>query len=257
MKFLGVLWVLRLRGTVQKLALTLLPMLPSTFPIVSASPLRLFEAQLPSPPIPLFTLRRSPHDDQRKTRGRVDRYSFLVRPLHSLLHAGLSRRTRICSAALQGSRSKSWIARRCSGADPSASRKPYRNTLRSRGLPQNDNRGGEMDCYLRLCSDDLIHSPWMLWHRHSWLCWMGYEKTKAQTGVPVPHISAQNKLWKQPSSSVWPPHPASRLLAAMQPQHPRCLLVRPSAIRLQLFSLPLRRERYLSLLLFPLSPQGL
>jgi hypothetical protein len=29
----------------------------------------------------------------------VDRYSFLVRPLHSLLHAGLSRRTGIGSAA--------------------------------------------------------------------------------------------------------------------------------------------------------------
>jgi len=32
---------------------------------------------------------------QRKTRGRVDRYSFLVRILHSLLHTGLSRRTNI------------------------------------------------------------------------------------------------------------------------------------------------------------------
>src|SRR5271167_1124467 len=32
---------------------------------------------------------------QRKTRGRADRYSFPVRLLHSLLHAGLSRRTRI------------------------------------------------------------------------------------------------------------------------------------------------------------------
>jgi hypothetical protein len=102
MKFLGVLWALRLRGTVQKLALSLLPMLPSTFPIVSASPLRLFEAPSPSPPIPLFTLRRSPHDDRRKTRGRVDRYSFLVRLFHSLLHAGLSRRTGIGSAALEG-----------------------------------------------------------------------------------------------------------------------------------------------------------
>jgi hypothetical protein len=30
---------------------------------------------------------------QRKTRGRADRYSLLVRILHSLLHAGLSRRT--------------------------------------------------------------------------------------------------------------------------------------------------------------------
>jgi hypothetical protein len=32
---------------------------------------------------------------QRKTPGRADRYSFPVRLLHSLLHAGLSRRTRI------------------------------------------------------------------------------------------------------------------------------------------------------------------
>src|SRR6478609_4399643 len=41
------------------------------------------------------------------------------------------RRRRICSAALQGSRSskQSWIALRCSGADPSASQKPCRNTL--------------------------------------------------------------------------------------------------------------------------------
>jgi hypothetical protein len=61
----------------------------------SASELHLFEAQSPTPPIPLFTLRCAPHGAQRKTRGRVDRYSLLVRMLHSLLHAGLSRRTAI------------------------------------------------------------------------------------------------------------------------------------------------------------------
>src|ERR1035437_8557828 len=59
----------------------------------SASGLHLFEAQSPTPPIPLFTLRCAPHGAQRKTRGRVDRYSLLVRILNSLLHAGLSRRT--------------------------------------------------------------------------------------------------------------------------------------------------------------------
>jgi hypothetical protein len=37
----------------------------------------------------------SPSRYQRKTRGRVDRYSFPVRILHSLLHAGLARRTNI------------------------------------------------------------------------------------------------------------------------------------------------------------------
>jgi len=59
----------------------------------SASGLHLFGALLPTPPIPLFTLRRVPRGTQRKTRGRADRYSLLVRILHSLLHAGLSRRT--------------------------------------------------------------------------------------------------------------------------------------------------------------------
>jgi len=52
-----------------------------------------FRSSIPSPPVPLFTLRRTPHDVQRKTRGRVVRYSFLVGLLHSLLHAGLPRRT--------------------------------------------------------------------------------------------------------------------------------------------------------------------
>src|SRR3954470_63236 len=52
-----------------------------------------FRSSIPSPPVPLFTLRRTPRDAQRKTRGRVVRYSFLVGLLHSLLHAGLSRRT--------------------------------------------------------------------------------------------------------------------------------------------------------------------
>src|SRR2546423_4513925 len=61
----------------------------------SASGLYLFGAQWPPPPIPLFTLRRAPRDAQRKTQGRVVRYSFLVRNFHSLLHTGLSRRTNI------------------------------------------------------------------------------------------------------------------------------------------------------------------
>ena len=52
-----------------------------------------FRSSIPSPPVPLFTLRCTPRDAQRKTRGRVVRYSFLVGLLHSLLHAGLSRRT--------------------------------------------------------------------------------------------------------------------------------------------------------------------
>jgi hypothetical protein len=36
----------------------------------SASGLYIFAAQSPTPPIPLFTLRRAPRDAQRKTRGQ-------------------------------------------------------------------------------------------------------------------------------------------------------------------------------------------
>src|SRR5690349_10568960 len=52
-----------------------------------------FRSSIPSPSVPLFTLHRAPHDALCKTRGRVDRYSLLVRLLHPLLHAGLSRRS--------------------------------------------------------------------------------------------------------------------------------------------------------------------
>jgi len=51
-----------------------------------------FRSSIPSPPIPLFTLRWTPRGVPRKTRGRVDRYSFLVGIFHPLLPAGLSRR---------------------------------------------------------------------------------------------------------------------------------------------------------------------
>ena len=42
---------------------------------------------------PVYASTCAPRDAPRKTRGRVDRYSFLVRLFHSLLQAGLSRRT--------------------------------------------------------------------------------------------------------------------------------------------------------------------
>ena len=44
----------------------------------------------------LFVLHGLPRDLPRKTRGRVVRYSFLVRIFHPLLPAGLSRRTTPC-----------------------------------------------------------------------------------------------------------------------------------------------------------------
>src|ERR1700745_4308881 len=50
------------------------------------------ERKIGQPPA-LSTLRCVPRDTQRKTRGRADRYSFLVRNFHPLLHAGCSENT--------------------------------------------------------------------------------------------------------------------------------------------------------------------
>ena len=95
MKFLGVSEVFDYagpnKGSRYRSGSCCLPRITRT----SASGLHLFGALLPTPPIPLFTLRRVPRGTQRKTRGRADRYSLLVRIFHSLLHAGLARRTEI------------------------------------------------------------------------------------------------------------------------------------------------------------------
>ena len=56
-------------------------------------PIAIFRSSIPSPSVPLFTLRHAPRDAWCKTRGRVVRYSFLVRLFHPLLHTGLSRRS--------------------------------------------------------------------------------------------------------------------------------------------------------------------
>src|SRR3984885_10864406 len=61
-----------------------------------------FRSSVPSPPIPLFMLRGTPHDVPRKTRGRADRYSLLVKLFHLLLPIGLSRRTPLPAAELPG-----------------------------------------------------------------------------------------------------------------------------------------------------------
>src|SRR6202022_4306994 len=57
----------------------------------------LFAAQWPRPPMPLSTLRETPHDAPCKTRGQ-DGFatSFPVGLLHPLQHAGLSRRSPVC-----------------------------------------------------------------------------------------------------------------------------------------------------------------
>ena len=91
-KFLGVHWGLRLRRTVQGLALSPLGMLPSALMQVVGVLIDGLRSSIPSPPIPLFTLHGVPHDTSHKTRGRAGRYSFLVKLFHLLLPAGLSRR---------------------------------------------------------------------------------------------------------------------------------------------------------------------
>ena len=87
-------WGLRLRRTDPRLALSPRLMWPSAGSDRVGVLIARFRSSIPSPPIPLFTLRWTPRGAQRKTRGRVDRYSFLVRNFHPLLSAGLSRRYR-------------------------------------------------------------------------------------------------------------------------------------------------------------------
>jgi len=69
--FLSVRGFYRLRRTGQPLACNAAAVLPSsTRKRVGILIFRLFEAQSPGPPIPLSTLRVTPHDDTRKTRGQ-------------------------------------------------------------------------------------------------------------------------------------------------------------------------------------------
>ena len=87
--------VLRLRRTGQPLAYNVTAVLPSsTRNGVGILIHRLFEAQSPGPPMPLSTLRVTPRDDTRKTRGQ-DGFatSFPLGLFHPLQHAGLARRT--------------------------------------------------------------------------------------------------------------------------------------------------------------------
>jgi hypothetical protein len=93
MKFLGVSGVFDYAGPNKNSRYRPCPFCLPCIAKTSASGLHLFGAQWPTPPVPLFTLRCAPHGTQCKTRGRVDRYSFLVGFLPPLLHTGLSRRT--------------------------------------------------------------------------------------------------------------------------------------------------------------------
>src|SRR5271166_4588575 len=87
--------VLRLRRTGQPLASNAAAVLPSSYSSGSRHPdLAFFEAQSPRPPMPRSTLRNTPRDVPRKTRGQDGvAFSFPVGLLHPLQHAGLTRRT--------------------------------------------------------------------------------------------------------------------------------------------------------------------
>src|ERR1035441_2627851 len=87
--------VLRLRRTGQPLASNAAAVLPSSYSSGSRHPdLAFFEAQSPRPPMPRSTLRHTPRDVSRKTRGQDGvAFSFPVGLLHPLQHAGLARRT--------------------------------------------------------------------------------------------------------------------------------------------------------------------
>jgi hypothetical protein len=92
-------WGLRLRRTKQRLALSPLLMLPSAHIKDVGVRNDLFGAEYPPRLSPVYAS-LSPSRYQCKTRGQVDRYSFLVRLFHPLLHAGLSRRTNISIALI-------------------------------------------------------------------------------------------------------------------------------------------------------------
>src|ERR1017187_10017270 len=93
LKFLGVPGVYDYAGPSGMLAFTLPVHVAFRLAKDVGAPIARFRSSIPRPPIPLFTLHCAPRDAQRKTRGRVDRYSFLVRLFHPLLQTGLSRRT--------------------------------------------------------------------------------------------------------------------------------------------------------------------
>src|SRR5215469_13683340 len=65
MKFLGVPWGLRLRRTEQELALALLLMWPTAHYKDGGVRIASFRSSIPTPPIPLFTLRGLPRDRSR------------------------------------------------------------------------------------------------------------------------------------------------------------------------------------------------
>ena len=69
-----------------------------------------FRSSIPSPSFPLFTLRWTLRSAQRKTRGRADRYSFLVRLFHSSTPCRFKSRRTTTFFSRHGFRS--WLSKR-------------------------------------------------------------------------------------------------------------------------------------------------
>ncbi len=104
----------------------LTPVLRVGFPSTSRGrrPEVRLRSSIPSPPMPLSTLRQPPRDDPRKTRGQ-DGFapSFPVGLFHPLQHAGLSRRSTI-NAPLIPESALCWAEARSSWLADSPLRQP-------------------------------------------------------------------------------------------------------------------------------------
>jgi len=77
-------WGLRLRGTPDRLAFSPALVWPSPSVHRVGVPIYDFRSSIPSPPMPLFTLRPAPRDTARKTRGQVGSLLLSCRTLSFL-----------------------------------------------------------------------------------------------------------------------------------------------------------------------------
>jgi len=93
MKFLGVPWGLRPRRTEQKLALSLLSMLPSAHLYRVGVRVVCFRGSIAHPAYPLSTLRCVPHGSSARLEAKWIATPFLQGSFILYFHAGLSRRT--------------------------------------------------------------------------------------------------------------------------------------------------------------------
>lgn len=110
---------LRLRRAGQVLTMSPLAILPSALENSVGALIASFRSSIPCPPMPLFYASLAvSRQQQRQTRGRAARYSFLVGLFHPLLRTGLSRRSlRRLLHVCQRSVSKSYTCFWCRAHD--------------------------------------------------------------------------------------------------------------------------------------------